>query len=132
MKPKTSRIVIKDEPMPNAEFDSLALLALISTSFCSSFERTSEFSGSTTLYCSFGGLTSPYKGLEFVFLASGCFTGSAIRASLPISTLLISLFSTFCRKAVYDSSSVLEVGPENSIEINARTIIPKITYIPID
>ena len=33
---------------------------------------------------------------------------------------------------VYDNSSVLDVGPENSIDTNASIIIPKITYIPID
>ena len=35
-------------------------------------------------------------------------------------------------KVVYDNSSVLEVGPAKSIDINAKTIIPNITYIPID
>ncbi len=52
----------------------------------------------------------------------------AINTSLPKSTLLISLFSTFCKKAVYDISSVLDVGPAKSIEINAITKIPSIIY----
>ncbi len=72
-----------------------------------------------------------------LFLAASSCAGWSFGIAIIISSYFSifenSLFSSFCKKLVYDISDVLVDGPDiNIVEIKTSTTIANITYIPID